>query len=508
MKACLVLIGVAAVALTAYPGAALTPAQQFDLARTEAASAASQWGISAQVVPVDGDRITALQGGQIKIGRNALQAVIGAADDRRVPVLIGWLMRHEVWHQVQYARGFDPGSPEPAQRRLHECDADVMASYSLFYRMIGPNPQALSDRRVGEIAGDLNGVVQSVQNLESGAAGLLSHPDGPTRQHAVRIGTARAVHDRIAPDSQDTGSGAVKLRLARLYDIQPLEDVAAWAMRLCRLALHNEGGEESLALGDGRIQWNKSGDPPVVDYALPFRNSGPGPIRVTMQVRTAAVPRTERDAFARWVMTDARQYAFELQPGATYTVTGRLEWFATDELMPRLLFPKRPFSLFQVTQLVPASPANATAAPIIPLSADDDELKASLQAIYAGAVVQPRFRPVATNCRQEGGYESCDVLVPLPGVLSATVEREGDGSSEVDATIYEGADRTRAQAAYRNFYQRLRLIYPATRFVDRTRDDGTESVKFSPENRVEVLLSWRRRTSGEYITSLSVTPSF
>lgn len=482
------------------PASAMTDLQIVAAATEQVEKAAARWGVSTSFVADDTDRIRSLPAGQVKASAKALRSALSGVPESEFEALLAWLMAHEVWHQLQFRRGFDPANADENAKRLNECEADVMAAFAVVDERLQSRSVAPVEEAAQELVAQLQRTMNVVQQLEAGYDGQLTHPSPRDRVLAIRTGAARAVHGRIYTLSSDPLRSVVRDRLAKLHDIRLTEPADAWARRVCRLILHLGNGVSNLALDQPAIRWNSSGDPPVVDYALRYRNTGSETLKVTMQVRSASVPRQAPDDIARWSFADAQTHQFEMRPGASHTVSSRLDWYATDELKPRLLFPMEAGSIFDV-QAVPAGQTSDVA----PLSLTPElaKLKSDLQSIYTAA--RFRFQPVAANCESVGGGQICELKTPLPGVVSRSVHREPDGASEVYAVFYRGQSKSDAEGAYAEFRRKLRIIYPAVSFNERVRPDGGQEVNFQPAQQALVRLLHGVR-DGEHVVSMTVTP--
>lgn len=482
------------------PSVQLLDGHLSQIASRAAESAANAWNLRIELSP-SGEGIRSLPSGRITASSSALRELLTGVAESQSEAVITWVMAHEVWHQAQYRSGFTLAAPDSA-KRLFECEADVMATHHVTDRALRQSRSAPSERESLELGASLKAVMTTMERLEAGFGGVLSHPPAPVRQMAIRAGAGRAVHDRLSELASEPEDRLVRDRLGRIHDIRSEERIDQWASRMCRLLLHEGDGVPSLVLGDSVIRWNTSGDPPVVDYLLPFRNRGGRPIRVTMQIRSASVPRDRREDIPGWTFADARLVEFDLQPGATFQVSGRLDWYASDELMPRLLYPGSQGSLYDAALLGAAVPTTAPTS-VMEVPAELLRLKGLFEAIYNDAA--NRFRRVAPPCPREAVDHACPLRAQVPGIIEAEATREPDGASEVYLLIYEGASEADSTRLYRTWREKLIRLYPATRIDYSTRPDS-ERTALQPHDRASFLLTRRQRTSGEYVVFATISP--
>jgi hypothetical protein len=479
-------------------------AQDRDLASrasNQARAAARRWGIvpTVRIVP-EGPRLEALKGGRIDVPLDKLRQLLGTLPDAQAEFVIAWLMAHEVWHQVQFRDGWTR-SLIPAENRPKECEADAMGAYAALDASLVAQTTAPDEAAIRTLSSSLDQVIQAAERLETGNSGTTDHPTADQRRAAIRAGAARALRERVNSLSTDPARGLLRDGLAKIYDMRPDEPAATWARRTCESILHSGDGVGDLAVGTPLLNWNKTGDPPIVDFRVPYRNTGSAPIRVTMQIRSVSVPRLSPADRGKWVTVDLKSYTFDLAPGATYDLTGRLGWYATDDMYPRLIWPNKEDSVFNVIRLQPRTPATEPVR-VDEVSLEASQLQASLSAIYNAAPL--RFKPVSTNCEKYSTFQECELTLPVIGTSERIASIDQDGSSSVDLTIYQGASDVEASAAYSRFRGWLRQIYPTLTVLERIYPDGGEDARMTPDKKASLRLSKRKKKSGDFEVSATI----
>lgn len=504
----------AATALTAmapivsYAAQQNTPLPENGLAASvnaHARAAAERWGVNPTIrIVEDGAKLEALENGRIDVPLAKLRELILGVPEAQADAVIAWLMAHEVWHQVQFRDGWKRVGASDGDKRLRECAADTMGAYAVMDTNLSKRTSEPDEQAVRELSAAISQIIDAAERLETGNLGRGNHPDPNARRTALQAGFGRAVQERVYQLSNDPGRGLLRDRLAKLYDIRSGETAGTWSLRMCESVLHSGNGIEDLAIGTPQFNWNKSGDPPIVNYRIPYRNVGTNPIKVTMQIRSVSVPRLSREDRGKWVVVDLNSYSFILGAGATYDLVGRLEWFATDDVFPKLVFPKTADSYFDVTRLNSVSTGDSPNL-VSTLSREASELKAALSALFNAA--PGRFRAVSTNCETYSSFRACDLTLAVVGASKTEVTIDQDGSSNVTLVVYEGSSEIEAATAYSRFRGWLRSIYPALSFDEQSRPDGRDEVSMKPAPTATLTLSKRKKSSGHFEVIASITPA-
>lgn len=394
---------------------------------------------------------------------------------------------------------------DPAKRSF-ECEADIMGAYAVLSRELARLEDPNEEQQRALVA-RLDRIVGVAQRLEMGINGAFTHPNADQRLTAIRSGAGRAVYELPKLVQASAEVGLVRDRLARIHDIRTGEDAAAWSGRMCRLILHPGAAVPSIAMDKPVFQWSKSADQPYVDYSIPYRNNGSSPIHMTVVIRAASILRSDREKQAAWIYSDASRNEFDVEPGGTYNVAGRLQWYATEERMPRLVYPHVPGSLFDADVLAASTSSQSAPSPtMLDPSPELLNLQSALQALYTDA--PNHFRNRAPPCPSEYGMETCPLPIAIDGVISSEVNRYEDGSSEAYLELYRGTSELEAIAAYDAFRNKLVRIYPSLNFTPTTRPNGSVQIVLKPFLKVELTLSRRMRDNGTWIVSAIIEPKF
>ena len=147
---------------------------------------------------------------------------------------------------------------------------------------------------------------------------------------------------------RDVGAQASANVLAQKIDIRYGEDVLPWSLRTARRATNQHTPEIlNLVMVKKDVMFDRDPSHPVAGYWFTYENRGPDALDVDLEVLCVAAPRDDRDDIQRWQWTATRSHQFILPAGATYTVSGAVEWSYDDKtLYPRIVSPPEPQALF------------------------------------------------------------------------------------------------------------------------------------------------------------------
>jgi hypothetical protein len=482
--------------------AQISPAELDTLITEQIRAASQRWGVSPTIRITDSGRSESSPLGRITIAREPIQRAIGPLPADQARMVVSWIVAHEVWHQVQFRDlGTDRGSESEA--RLSECAADAMAADIVLRSEVSTARARLGEEPPPGLVDAIGRIIGTAENFEIGFNGQLDHPTSNQRRAAIRYGFGRAMHVLYPTISDSPTRDLERDRIGRIYDIRRDESDMAWSSRVCRRILHSGDGVGDLEVGHAEINWNRTADNPVVDYRIPYVNHGPLAIRVNLQVRSVTIPRISPDDAGSWTIADERTYQFDLAAGQTYWVAGRLTWYATEAAYPRLVFAPDLETAYDVERLAALPSATPSAVPI-GLTPDLIRLRSVVQTISATALDE--FTGVIRDCEIVEGTRTCQLTMPVPGVVEAFAEMESTGSSEVVLTIYQGPSDEAANAAYSEFRLRLRTIFPAAAFNDRPEHDGRKSLSFTPATGALFELRKLLRSNGTFIVSATIVP--
>jgi hypothetical protein len=498
--------GAFALAITVASGACAGPLSDADintLIKAEAPKAAIRWNLRPLFEIDDGKSLEMSPNGVIRFGRSGVQAALTHFDDKRRELALRWIVGHETWHQAQ-RRDAEIPRPEdlPARRQL-ECEADVMATQYLIESEPVLNREKPDLSHAKEIGATINRISDMVQQAEQGFGGEAGHPSGNHRRSAIRLGLIRGMLGQAANIPDREARYALTAQIRSLIDYRDDEHPNDWNTRICQMIMNSGDGSASLSELKPSIVFNKDGAPPIVDFAIPYKNVGIAPINVSMQVTTVAVPRSSPENADSWKWVDGANFHFELAPGQQYTVSGRLLWVATSDAYPRLLSPKDIGSLYTAEQFDRA-PNEQRESQSFALTPRQSRLANMLQMIFNSGA--GKFQNVSKEpCRVEDGNKICGLKVDVPAARSAEVIYEGGGGASVEIELYRGNNLDEAKNVFAGFKNDLELIF-ATTIGEKTTLAGTRVATFKPTSTLKLELRQHSLQNRNWVTA-TVTPA-
>ena len=470
-------------------------AQLQQLAAEDLQSIGQEWHLAPRLSFSDDGPIELRPDTGLSLGRARLLRYLATAPAQWRRDALRWIIAHETWHQVQFARG-GGAMPErgSAGRRFAECEADVMAGWYVVKARGGDvNPQW----------GGAGAILDVARQVAQENAGAADYPGPAQRNMAIQTGIRRGLLpyvERFAP----AGEGIEALPwLQRITDFRAQEGEQPWASRQCRRILHLDPAIANLIRGHAEIAW--SDNPPRVSFRIPFRNVGATTLAVSMEIDSVSFLRGASEDFGNWLTTDARNWEFQLAPQGIYEVAGALVAVATAERGRRLIYPMDENSLISVREL--AAPQERPAEALVPdgLSPREIALGAALDRI-AGEAGRRFAAILSTRCSAGGGANSCASLVAVPNAQDSEIVTEADGGVSFVATLCDRCTETDATALYNRFAADLRHIYAFKPIREHSVERAIRvEIRIRPS--VKLVLTRYNGTSG-YLVDITIEPVF
>jgi len=302
-------------------------------------------GFSTPVWATDSGGTSSHPEAGIAVDLGEFERIRKRADVRQLRQFVRFILAHEKSHQIQYLLYSKASvkSEDPEQRRVYECQADILAGKLLAESFGSPTPQ------------DLQSITEALQvAFEIGTeeyTGAADHPSHQARRTAVRLGMARGTMTnqlKLPPSPYLAGMIA---SIAEKTDSLPGESVMDWSYRLAKKIVHyNRAAVADIRLDENKINWDKRASNPFVNFSLTYKNVGKRTVKVDMEVQCALVPRDDSDDTLRWLKWSVKKFSFTLRPGQKFDASGTLMWGCDapansglcpdySKLMPSLVFP-------------------------------------------------------------------------------------------------------------------------------------------------------------------------
>lgn len=476
------------------------------LVKAEAPPIARQWNLVPLFRITDGTGVEMTPAGTIELGRTSLRTILNKVDISKQQSVIRWIIAHETWHQAQRRDYGQMRKGGKIEQQLLECEADIMAAEYMTTAYLTELGKGFTLAKGKELGSATKSIINELQATEQNFSGTIDHPTGPQRRNAIALGNIRGLleHTSLVEDPEERE--AFIFQVHRVIDYKDNERIQDWAARTCNLILHAGNGVSDLTELRRVIQFNENGDPPIVDFQLPYKNTGNLPISVVMQVMTLAVPRASPEDADSWQKVDAVTERFDLAPGQQYTVSGRLLWIANEDAFPRLLFPLNKDSMYSAVRGEALPPIDQNHSVSSELSPRLRRLALSLLTIANAAPEQ--FKSIrAPSCHSSDGDRICPLTVTVPSAEKAEITYEANGATSVDIMLYEGKNEAVAKKTYADFKNDLQAIDPFKSYRERPTSSGGTSLSLAPTSTSKLDLRLTRFSSGGFHVGVTIVPS-
>jgi hypothetical protein len=287
----------------------LEPLRRSIAARAEKVSRAL--GLQAAPLNVTGRAIQFHADGTVEVGAIAVNELLKTAAPESSETIVAFLVAHEMWHrwQVQtYKVNFF--RLEPEDRRLLECQADLLS-----LRLLFEESQALEDR--GE---HTTAVIRSMALLST--HGGKWHLSGVERERIWQVGLARV----LADDRAATGETLEFAKAVGAFvDARTGEAMPNWAIRSCRKILrHDAGALAAVVAEESEIDVTGASGREIVSYRVMYRNRSARPVR--LEGTLGVPPFSVEPAVLRRGPATYRHFALDIPGAAESTLRGTLTW--------------------------------------------------------------------------------------------------------------------------------------------------------------------------------------
>ena len=289
-----------------------------------------------------------MNGSKIVINLPQLSSLIKSVGQQHAIDQIRLILAHELAHQMQY-RFYGRIS----NVLLSECQADVLAGFLLFQLkgqdyvrwMDEQGIQEANDsrlkKRINFIIQELYAALTVIFNLGDPQADN-DHPRNEERRRAVREGIAygnlwlanSVNNDPNVPKEKKIATFKAEKNYKELVGFLPEDNVITWSLRQAKKIIHYPRKNCKDIVVYNNFSWNTSADSPYINYHQKLMNIGSSTITVNFFNQTNTVSREEPDNSLLWDLRFSKAYSLTLRPGETKIIDDRLEWTASENLMP------------------------------------------------------------------------------------------------------------------------------------------------------------------------------
>lgn len=317
----------------------LLPQSLEEIVREEMGRLDTIANFQTEVHVTDASNSTAEPNNVILISRRQLNNIQGRVEAKQFRLILRFLLAHEKTHQVQY-RLYSAAAvrtDDSERHRIYEAQADVLAGKYLMETLGEPKQE------------DLNSIIETLKVAFDLGALEFSNADHPSREQrrvAARLGMAAGMVVTLSRLPPTPALGAMIASLTQKVDLLRDESVMDWSYRLSKkITQYSRTPGQKIVLKNSTVDWDERASNPFVTFELTYENQDKQLIHVDMEVQCASVPRDNPDDTLEWLRWSVKTFRFNLQPGERYVASGKLQWYATKELMPRLIFPPKATAL-------------------------------------------------------------------------------------------------------------------------------------------------------------------
>lgn len=292
--------------------------------------------------------------------------------------IIRLVLAHELGHILQYQFYSNiHGS------LLYECQADIIAGYLLF--QLAMNDLILWNQQAGITDIDNPKYVDRMKQLNDKVLASLSaifragsnvldnktHPSNEERRLALRDGFNYGtmwLYTEVMPNipelkGQPLSKADIKKMASRFrqnVNYLPADNLITWSYRQSKKITHDNLLNCKDILVYTTIDWDTSADSPFAYYEQKIINKGNKTLTLSFDNQVYTARRTDAANSLYWNLQSSRSYSFTLSPGQVREISDSLEWIATKDYMPHLVYLGRRGSHFSCTSLSDVIPNPST----------------------------------------------------------------------------------------------------------------------------------------------------
>jgi hypothetical protein len=430
------------------------------------------------------------------------------AQVEQVAAILIFLLGHEQAHQLQY-HAYSNSIVERSEldRQVYEAQADILGGKFLI--------ELLPEASLASIGKDaIPETLHVAYNLGVEQYAIADHPSQDGRLTAARYGMAAGTMTKLRQLGGQPALGSADT-IAKKIDYHQGDDAMSWSWRASRRIVNYRRPEiVDLVLLDKTVNWNKNAATPYVSYQVTYENRGKHSLDINVEVQCISVPRADRDDYFHWEKIDANKFAFTLKPAEKKTLSGSMQWAASQDLMPRVIASPDPTGLIEVVDPT----ASVTLASLAPAKGGLNEAttagsRADIR-YWVGQVIGSSASDFVSLRSGPGEKDGDNIVYPIdpqfPGSQSSKVWLPDTGVKS-DPYVYVVVDRSRDEASAQDIYNtttsnirsQLQKIGHWEENIKSATANSPASDRFSQGN-LEVAVS-DRLSDGVYRVVVSVT---
>ena len=463
----------------------------------EIAKVAPSWGVAPRVAHTDSNVAEINANGEIVIGTGFIRQVAQEVPEPVAQTFVRFVALHELWH-VKQLNVYGPSAQKSsdALRRVYECQADVMASFSITFNIFS-RVRGLSadDPEAKRGLSQLALLLPEVAKRSNAATGdSHSHLSEYERWTALRFGGLRALH-AVGFPSPNERQKALHRRVARIINVdQGATDDASWSLLLCKkitrygAELLNLHLQEAVPDIDTDVDYSPEGA--NRKFAWSFTNTSNRPIRVSVTAVSGYYAKGKSTDYASHAYHDGVSGSVDIPSGQAGTIRGEYRFTAPAHGDYEVF--TRNWSIDKHTLITaefigpePApKPRSVSKACIDGLAAVTEESERRLLAAImriAGSARKDFDEVPKKLFFEREGMRLYTIETPIPGASTSTVSVMGSLTNAA-ITFFEGTDLLAARQDYKRLFEMMKrpCLSANARITERQGDDGHPSARFAP----------------------------
>lgn len=428
----------------------------------EAQETAAKWEISPEIVYGNGRYAEATSDHKVIIGKQFIQNISHDIDESFRSEFLRFVVLHEMWHVKQFkVYGTHIGDLSAEWKKVYECQADVMASFTLDdailqVAMDSPSPK----QALAKLKDYRPNLFNAIAKFSVTANTKDSYLNEYERWAALRLGAALATYGKVEAQAKSPRESEVVQRISRVINWQRGVDHASWSLDMCKKITRYgkeilRNVEEFLPESSDDVSGNSDGV--LHTTKLRFRNKSNRRVRVSVTALSGFYPEGASKDYALHTYHDGFSGAVEIDPGATGEIKGSYYYWSPNKTFEIFLKEWGAGEGVLMSAEYTGSPSPTRSCNDgLHVVTDQNEMKllAGLMRIAGGA--RDSFSEIPKEPLVEiGGHRYYKIMMPIPGVQEGNILIKPDGSSIAHIQFYKGPDLAVARDSYHKFVQIL-----------------------------------------------------
>lgn len=299
--------------------------------------------------------------GNIVISLRQLEEYTNGGTNEFKKLFVRFVITHEVAHKYQSMmmkhQRVNEASGEVVE--FLECNADMLAGFFMtqIVNMIDlpelmKNPSFDLTKYNSGREEFMYDVYRRILKMYAASKIISSHPSNDDRRLALRQGmiVGNLSYIQLLLNNPEGRSNLTSLQvkhfkgmaslLKRGLNYDSVRGPLVWAHEeSIRIVNENNSLCQNMIIFDKKIDWNKSGDDPTVNFSFKVINLNSVKVQFAGRVTTELVQRHNPSNVVVTIPVDGFLFNRAVMPNEVIEISGKLEWLSNNEFMPRIILP-------------------------------------------------------------------------------------------------------------------------------------------------------------------------